>query len=74
MNLFADVKSQNTFMRHSDFISSCVAISLGMFLGFMGARFLQHLVNSKVLENCEVTRIVKTDDFLIGARLFCLSK
>lgn len=68
------MKFQNTSRHHSDFIGSCVAISLGMFLGLMGARFLQHLVNSKVLENCEVTRIVKTDDFLIGERLFCLSK
>jgi hypothetical protein len=60
--------------QHRDFIQACAAISFGTFVGLMGAKFLQKVINDRALENCPSAKIVTVQDPFIGERLFCIIK
>ena len=74
MNLIADMNLQHSIEKHKEFIQACAAISLGTFIGLIGAKFLQKVTNDRALENCPSAKIVTVQDPFIGERLLCIIK
>jgi hypothetical protein len=65
---------QESIKRNKEFLQACAAISFGTFVGLMGAKFLQNVMNDRALENCPTAKIVTVQDPFIGERLFCIIK
>lgn len=72
---FQDIKEkiEDLFVYNKEIIDSFVAVFLGIIIGASGAKFMAHVLNDRVIENCHVTRLIKTHDPFLGERYFCIN-